>query len=389
MRLAAYTAPRVAELFPVSTLTGVRDTTPARGRAAKRNGIADVAKAAGVSVTTVSHAMSGQGQVSAETRAKVLRVAAELDYAPNRIASALRRQRSGIIGLVSDEIATTPFAGRIVLGAQFAASERGMILMVVNSNNDLRVERTQIQALLAHQVDAVIYAKMYHQQIELPDALQQIPTVIVNAFDPSSIAPSVVPDEEAIAEIAVERLLREGHREIVHFTIAEDTPAMRGRLAGYRRALERAGVPFDERRIIRVSVERGAAATGLARVAFASHLEQGGRPTAVFCFNDQFAMGVYQAAGLFDLQIPGDLSVVGVDNLEIIASNLAPGLTTIALPHYEMGRWAVDTVTDLLQKGSRPAVQLDPTRMICDLIERESITRPIGALRRGRDAPPI
>ena len=340
-----------------------------------------------MSVTTVSHAMSGQGQVSAETRAKVLRIAAELSYAPNRIASALRRQRSGVIGFVSDEIATTPFAGRLVLGAQFAAVRHGMLLMVVNSNGDVLVEGDQIEALLAHQVDAVIYAKMYHQQVELPATLQYIPTVLVNAFDPRHPAPSIVPDEEAIAEAAVDLLVRHGHRSIAHLTIAEDTPAMRGRLAGYRRALTRAGIPVDERLIVRASVERGAAATGIARVAFASFLQRQHRPTAVFCFNDQFAMGVYQAAAIFDLRIPHDLSVVGVDNLEIIAANLSPGLTTVALPHYEMGRWAVDAVGELLGDSAadstlrtsavlQPA-RSSPTRMVCDLIERDSVRPPV------------
>ncbi|WP_233255550.1 LacI family DNA-binding transcriptional regulator [Naasia lichenicola] len=373
----------------MDTLTRVRDTTPARGRAAKRNGISDVAKAAGVSVTTVSHAMSGQGQVSAETRAKVLRVAAELSYAPNRIASALRRQRSGIIGFVSDEIATTPFAGRLVLGAQSAAAQRGMLLMVVNSNRDVLVERDQIEALLAHQVDAVIYAKMYHQQIELPALLHQIPTVLVNAFDPAVAAPAVVPDEEAIAEAAVELLIRDGHRSIAHLTVAEDTPAMRGRLAGYRRAIQRAGIGIDERLIVRASVERGAAATGIARVAFASFLERGARPTAVFCFNDQLAMGVYQAAALFDLRIPRDLSVVGVDNLELIADNLAPGLTTVALPHYEMGRWAVDAATMMLERSDAMPGEPGPTRMASHIIERESVAQPVGAMHRAGGAPPI
>ena len=89
----------------------------------KRVGIVDVAAAAGVSVTTVSHALNGRGQVNPETRARVERVAAELGYSPNRIATALRNQRSGIIGFVSDEIATTPFAGRILLGAQDASAE--------------------------------------------------------------------------------------------------------------------------------------------------------------------------------------------------------------------------------------------------------------------------
>ena len=149
----------------------------------KRIGISDVARLAGVSATTVSHALSGQGKVSPQTRLRVEEVASQLGYAPNRIASALRRQRSGIIGFVGDEVATTPFAGQLVLGAQDAAAEAGFLLMMVNSNRDAEVELGQIRALLAHQVDGIVYAKMYHREVEVPAVLGQLPVVIADAYD--------------------------------------------------------------------------------------------------------------------------------------------------------------------------------------------------------------
>lgn len=353
----------------------------------KRIGISDVAAAAGVSVTTVSHALSGQGTVSARTRGRVEQVALELGYAPNRIASALRSRRSGIIGFVSDEIATTPFAGQVVLGAQDAASAAGLLLMVVNSNRDPAVERTQIRALLAQQVDAIVYAKMYHQRVEAPAILRELPTVLVDAFDPGQRFPSVVPDEEQIAETAVGSLIAAGHRDIVLFTVEDDTPAKLGRIRGYRTMLERHGIAFDERMIVTADVERGSPRTSQTRVAFTEYLASGARPSAVFCFNDQFAMGVYQAAAASGLSIPHDLSVVGVDNLEIVAANLTPGLTTVALPHYDMGRWAVQTASAMIDDvgGALRAAghDPDPKRMPCLLVERESIARRRVDLPRG------
>ena len=137
--------------------------------------------------------------------------------------------------------------------------------MVVNSNRDAEVELGQIRALLAHQVDGIVYAKMYHREVEVPAVLGQLPTVLVDAFDPHSDFPSVVPDEEQIAESATDLLISQGHRAIAHLTIREDSPAKVGRLRGYRRALGRAGIPFDERLVIEAEVERGAAATGIAR----------------------------------------------------------------------------------------------------------------------------
>lgn len=342
----------------------------------KRIGISDVARLAGVSATTVSHALSGQGKVSPQTRLRVEEVASQLGYAPNRIASALRRQRSGIIGFVGDEVATTPFAGQLVLGAQDAAAEAGFLLMMVNSNRDAEVELGQIRALLAHQVDGIVYAKMYHREVEVPAVLGQLPVVIADAYDISNAFPSVVPDEEQIAESATDFLIAHGHRAIAHLTIRDDTPAKTGRLRGYRRALERAGVPFDPDLVIEADVERGAAATGIARGAFGRFLESGMRPSGVFCFNDQFAMGVYQVAGMFGLSIPRDLSVVGVDNLEIIAANLTPGLSTVALPHYDMGRWAVQRVVAQMKAGAPSLTSEARTKMQCYLVERDSVAVP-------------
>lgn len=354
---------------------------------AKRIGISDVAKAAGVSATTVSHALSGQGKMSPQTRIRVERVAEQLGYAPNRIASALRRQRTGIVGFVSDEVATTPFAGQMVLGAQDAAAANRLLLMMVSSNGDPLVEREQINALLAHQVDAVVYATMYHRGVAVPPALFDVPTVLVNGFDSAHYFPSVVPDEQAIGEAATDALIVMGHRSIALVTIDDDTPAKVGRLRGHRIALARAGLSDNPRLTVSVGVERNAAATGIARVAFASFLEAGNRPTSVVCFNDQIAMGVYQAAALFDLVIPRDLSVVGVDNLEIIAANLTPGLTTVALPHYDMGRWAVAEAANMIEsahdrgdftmprRGSGSSVAI-ATRMQCYLVQRDSIAPP-------------
>ena len=352
---------------------------------AERVGISDVARAAGVSVTTVSHALSGRGKVSAVTRGRVEKLADEMGYAPNRIASALRRQRSGIIGLVSDEVATTPFAGQLLLGAQDAAAARGFLLMVLSSNRDPLVERDQIDALIAQQVDAIVYATMSHQHVRVPAALAHRRAVLVDAWDPDADLPGVIPDEREIGETATDLLITQGHRRIAHLTVAENTPAKLGRLEGYRIALERAGLDYDEELVITTPVERGSAATGLARVALGSFLRTAaeGRPTAVFCFNDQFAMGAYQAAALFGLRIPVDLSVVGVDNLELIAANLTPGLTTIALPHYEMGRWAVERAIELVDGAAVPPVSV---RMPARLIDRESVSVPA---RRTRVHPRV
>lgn len=335
-----------------------------------RIGIRDVAKAAGVSVTTVSHALNpaGGSRVKTETRDHIRAVANDLGYAPNRLASGLRNQRSQILGLVSDEITTTPFAGAMIRGAQDAAYERGYVLMVVNSGLDPELENREIRTLQQHQVDGIVYARMYHQAVTLPEELGTLPTVLLDAATEDRSISSVVPDEVAAAETAVESLVKAGHTRIGMLSNADDIPATHGRLQGYRNALGRHGLQFNPE-----LVTAGVADTAGGREAALGLLQRPERPTALFCFSDRVAMGAYQAAAALGLRIPEDLSIVGTDNLELIAAALWPGLTTVALPHYEMGRWAVTRLLDDIEGPGAAAVQ---EMLSCPLIERGSVGPP-------------
>lgn len=333
-------------------------------------GIRDVAKAAGVSVTTVSHALNpvGGARVKTETREHIRAVAKDLGYAPNRLASGLRNHRSQILGLVSDEITTTPFAGAMIRGAQDAAYERGYVVMVVNSGLDPELENREIRTLQQHQVDGIVYARMYHQGVSLPEELGALPTVLLDAVTADRSISSVVPDEVAAAETAVEALVNAGHARIGMLNNVDDIPATHGRLQGYRNALGRHGVQFNPE-----LVTSGVADTPGGREAALELLRRPERPTALFCFSDRVAMGAYQAAAALGLRIPEDLSIVGTDNLELIAAALWPGLTTVALPHYEMGRWAVTRLLDDIEGPGAAAVQ---EMLSCPLIERGSVGPP-------------
>lgn len=335
-------------------------------------GIREVAKAAGVSVTTVSHALNDATsfRVKAATQQHIREVAKDLGYAPNRLASGLRNQRSQILGLVSDEITTTPFAGALIRGAQDAAYERGYVVMVVNSGMDSELENREITMLQQHQVDGVLYARMYHQSAQVPAQLTGLPIVLLDAVTEDKAISSIVPNEVGAAETAVEALIRAGHTRIGMINNSDDIPATRGRQEGFLSALRRHGLEHDPSTYV-----IGTAHTQGGRDAALELLSQKNRPTALFCFNDRVAMGAYQAATLLGLRIPEDVSIIGIDNLEIIADALWPGLTTVALPHYEMGRWAVNRILDDIESPGSPAVQ---TQMDCPLIERGSLGPPPG-----------
>ncbi|MGS2619774.1 LacI family DNA-binding transcriptional regulator [Micromonospora sp. LZ34] len=336
--------------------------------------IRDVAAAAGVSVTTVSHVLNNKSgtRVSPETRERVESAARQLGYAANGLARGLRLQRSSTLGLLSDVIATTPHAGRIILGAQEAASARGFVLLLLTTGGDPDVERREIHALHQHRVDGVLYATMYHQVVRVPEELRPMPVVLLDASSDDPTVSSVVPDEVEGGRSATRELLAHGHRRIGFVTNVDDIPATRGRLAGYRAALTEAGLAFRPD-LVRVDVSDTQGGYRAARELL-RHPE---RPTALFCFNDRMAMGAYRAAAELGLDIPGDLSVIGFDNQELIAEGLHPGLSTVALPHYEMGAWAVETMVELLDKpagAGRPDVR--QVVMPCPVVRRSSIAPP-------------
>lgn len=331
--------------------------------------IKDVAAEADVSVTTVSHVLNQtpHTRVNEQTRRRVLDVAARMNYRPNRIARSLRTQSSGMIGLLTEEIATTPHAGRIILGAQETASRHRLTLAIINSplQADAAERRDDVVTLLDRQVDGMIYATVYHDVVSPPEELRTVPAVLVGARDRSGGLSSVVPDERQGAHDAVRSLLELGHRRIGFVADASDVPATRGRRAGYESALAAAGIAVEPDLV----AEGDAEAAGGFEAATALLSRPGDRPTAIFCYNDRMAMGVYRAVGDAGLRIPEDISVVGFDDQEPIASGLYPGLTTVSLPHYEMGAWAVESLVAQLDGELSGGAR----RLPCPIVHRGSV----------------
>jgi LacI family transcriptional regulator len=330
--------------------------------------IKDVAAHAGVSVTTVSHVLNEAPgkRITDSTRARVKQAADELGYAPSSVARNLRLQRSQMLAMISDEIATTPYAGRMILGAQEAASKAGWLLMVVNTGLDPEFEAAEIRALRQRQVDGFLYATMYHREVVLPEAVDGVPTVLMDARSDDPSVASVVPDEVGGGRTATGELIRHGHTRIGFINNVDDIPATRGRLEGYRAALDDAGLAFDPRLVLDGMSDTEGGLQTARKLLSATE-----RPTALFCFNDRMAMGAYHAAAELGLRIPEDLSVVGFDNQELIAEGLRPALTTVALPHYEMGAWAVETLIAQIEghelEGPRQAT------LSCPLVPRNSV----------------
>jgi len=339
-------------------------------------GIKDVAAAAGVSVTTVSHVLNdvAYARVKPGTRERVQEAAQKLGYGPNRLARALRTQRSGMIGFISEEIATTPHAGRIILGAEETARARGYRIMIINSTSTGTAEskEEQVADLRDRQVDGILYATMYHRQLRVPESLTGLPAVLVDSEDVSRTVASVVPDEASGARSAVQTLIDAGHTRIGMLNNTDDVPATRSRLQAYRETLADSGLRFREDLVASELSEVAGGYTAALRVLTADP-----RPSAVFCYNDRMAMGAYRAAAELGLRIPEDISFVGFDNQQLIAENLSPALTTVALPHYEMGAWATERLIDAIEGvADLQPLTAHPTVLPCPVVLRDSVASP-------------
>jgi LacI family transcriptional regulator len=328
----------------------------------------DVARLAGVSQTTVSFVLNNLAEagIPDETQQRVWEAIEQLGYRPNAMAQGLRRQRTNTIGFITDEIATTPYAGQIIEGAQDAAWDNDRILLVVNTKGNLAIENRAIEMLLDRKVDGIIYATMYHQPVNPPLVLREVPTVLLDCFAEDRSYPSVVPEEVGGGRKATEYLLQKGHRRIGFINHPHIIPATAGRLQGYQEALAAFGIPFDETLVCTDKAESEGGYDGTM-----SLMQLPEPPTAIFCFNDRTAMGAYDALRKLGLAIPENVAVVGFDNQEIIAAHLYPPLTTMQLPHYAMGEWAVRHLTGLLDGADHP----EPVQhqIECPLVVRASV----------------
>ncbi len=336
----------------------------------RRVTIHDVATAAGVSITTVSHSLNEVPgtRVNSETRARVRAVAAEIGYVPSLIARSLQSRRTGTVALLGEQIATTPFLGDDILGAQRAVGAHGDVLLVSNVDHDHARAEAQVRAVVQRQVDGALFGSYYHRRVTVPQGLSRTPVVVLNAFTDDPRTSSVVPDERQGGWDATDVLVAAGHRRLAFVNNHDDIPASHGRLAGFRARAAEAGLAHDE-----LVVAETAPDTRSAFDAAMAVLDRADRPTGVFCFNDQVAMGLYNAAAALGLSIPGDVSVVGFDNLALVAEARVPPLTTVSLPHYEMAVWAV---RQLYRHMASTSADVAKVALRGSVVHRESVSSP-------------
>ncbi|NLZ54132.1 MAG: LacI family transcriptional regulator [Thermoanaerobacteraceae bacterium] len=326
--------------------------------------IKDVAKRAGVSASTVSRALSGKIPVSEETKKKVMKAVKELNYQPNVFAQGLKDGKSKTLGLLIPNVRDLIFPSAI-LGIEDTANKYGYTVVLCNTDEDIEREKFYINSLRKRLIDGFIIstARPGHKHL-LELKTEGFPMVFL-IRQISDNVDTVTADNFNGAYDATNYLLSRGLENIALITGSSDILLYRERFEGYKKALQEANIPLN-REIILDDIYGWKD----SYKAMSMLLKKGFRPDAVFATSDPKAIGVIRAIKDYGLSVPDDISVMGFDDLDMVAL-LDPPLTTVSQPFYDMGVEACERLIRLIEakRKPRPLIKALP----CKLIIRNSV----------------
>ena len=323
----------------------------------------DVADRAGVSKTTVSHVLNGTRFVESETEDRVRLAMRELGYRPNLLARSLRRQETRTIGLMIPSVAG-PYWAELAQVVERAGYAAGYGVLLGNSSWSVDQEREYVQLLLAKQIDGIVLAAATAEATALDEVLAaHVPIVVLNAPLQGYSVSAVLVDNYRGGYLAGEYLARLGHRHVGCITPPADYGEACQRVIGFRQAFADAGICLPENVFVEGDFEYRGGEVGIQTL-----LERQPGLTAVFAANDHMALGVVKGLARTQRRVPGDVSVIGFDNISYTTA-ITPELTTIAQPIAEIGSAIIQLLLrQIHDPASTPEVMvLQPT-----LIERES-----------------
>ena len=318
----------------------------------------DVAKTAGVSTATVSRCLNSPEQVVEHTRKRVLEVVHQLGYTPNFGARAMAAKRTYTIGAVIPTMENAIFA-RGLQAFQEELRASGYTLLVSSSAYDPKIEEEQIRALIARGADGLLLIG-HDRTATVAEYLEKqgTPAVVAWSYEADGTLPSVGFDNRSAMRALAQEVLALGHRRIgVISGITDGNDRARRRVEGILDAVSDAGLGRD---CVEISETPYDIANGAA--AFRQFMQAEEKPTVVMCGNDVLAAGALRAAAEMDIRVPQDVSVTGFDDIEL-AGILSPPLTTVHVPHREMGRTAARTLIGVVQNGTSGKTSLLEARL--------------------------
>jgi LacI family transcriptional regulator len=329
----------------------------------------DVAQYAGVSVTTVSNVVRGWTYVADDTRLKVQNAIRDLGYSPHPIAQGLRTGQMQTIGFIVPDLAN-PYFASIVSVAEDVAQEQRYTVIVFNSHEDEAREAECVRRATNRMVDGVLIAQVASGQRSAPHFKNlPVPVVTIDRIPDDNEGASCTLDNVRVGELATEHLLDLGHRRVAHLAGPLGARPARDRLDGYLATTAARGL--DYRRVIHCGNDWGCDNGYQAMRALLADAET---PTAVFASNDRVAIGALHAIHDAGLDAPRDLSIVGVDDIEV-SEHLKPALTTVRQPLHEMAHAGIHLLLKLIREEAPQDanVVLEPS-----LVVRQSTAPPRG-----------
>lgn len=321
--------------------------------------IKDVARAAGVSPSTVSRVLGGSVPVAAETRERVIKVVKELNYQPNAVAQGLKGGRIKTIGLIIPNVRNLVFPAA-VRGIEDTANQHGYTVVLCNADDDVKKEIFYIEALKRRLVDGFIFCTARPSHTHITGLREDGFPVVSLLRHSGSEVDAVILDNANGAYEATKYLISRGLKKIAVLNGWLDLVLYQDRLSGFRRAMAEAGLPVDESLVV-----SGIGGWEDGYRTMDEILARGIIPEAVFAMSDPKAFGVIRAIKDRGLKIPADISVMGFDDIDFAAMT-DPPLTTVAQPFYDMGIVACKRLLKLIEAKKRPAakVQVFPARLV-------------------------
>jgi LacI family transcriptional regulator len=328
--------------------------------------IHDVAASAGVSATTVSRYLNHRIDLPAPTAARIETAIATLGYRPNLLAKRLSTGRSEAVSLVTPEI-DNPFFASLAAAVEEEAGRHGYAVFMSSTRGDVERELASLRRLADRHVDGMILMTNRPDDGTLAAAVAgSPPIVLIDEAIPQARLPGIYVENEAGALLATRHLIGRGHRHIALLGGPAELLSVRERGQGFMRAMAEAGLtPSPEH------VRFGQYTRDFGRAATRALLEAPDRPTAIFATSDYIAIGVFEALRAAGLSVPGDISLVGFDDMPFVEI-MTPALTTVRQPIAEMGRLGFQTLLALMI-GETVATE---RRLPVELVERDSVGPP-------------
>lgn len=329
--------------------------------------IRDVAKLAGVSITTVSRVINKRGRISKETEEKVWRAIEALQYQPNLLARGLRSQKTKLLGLLVPDI-DSPFFARLAKYIEEAAYRKGYNLILCNVGENPKKEKHYLEVLIQRQVEGIIFPRVSDESLFVrTPQLSKIPYVVLDRTLEREEAPTVKLNNRMAGSLAASHLVELGHRKFACISGPRNINVCRERLEGFLEHLQREGIHPEDVIVAEADfkIEGG-------RKAMEKILSLLSPPFALFSMNDMMAFGAIQVAREKEVQIPRDVSVIGLDN-NPLGEVFSPPLTTVAQPFDRIAREGIALLCKLIEgkKVRKKSIEVPPY-----LVVRQSTAPP-------------